>query len=115
ISVTDYARLPRFSQSLMLLPFAIWWTLGGIRAIDGFASHGVWALRDATHLIESLFIWAGFSFGARPGAMERIGRHLPAFLIFAFVYSLLYPFRELLAEYSPVIRGLADYEATLFF
>ena len=55
--IWDIKWLPRFSRSIFLLPFLLWWALGIGRALAAVSEHGLWALRDATHVIESLFLW----------------------------------------------------------
>ncbi|MGB1547503.1 MAG: hypothetical protein ACPHIA_03070, partial [Alphaproteobacteria bacterium] len=52
--LSDIRFLPRFGKTLFLLPFIIWWIAGLGRAYFAFPEYGLVALRDATHVIESL-------------------------------------------------------------
>src|SRR5437879_1192937 len=48
--------LTKMSRVINLTPFLIWWCFGLGRAIvDGF-EYGIWALRDAVQVIESLWL-----------------------------------------------------------
>lgn len=100
----NYSRvLGRLGQIVPLLPFGIWWTFGVGRALFDFMLHGSWALRDAAHVIESLFLLAGFVFAGDPRSLERFFAWLPRLLLIAVPYALLYPFREVIWSLSPTI------------
>ncbi len=98
-----------------IIPFLIWWALGIGRAIFAVPEHGMWALRDATHVIESLFLIVGFVFAARPGNIDRFFRWLPVILIFVCIYALGYPYATMLKSISPTITAAAGHEAAIFF
>lgn len=100
----NYTRtLGRMSQVVYLLPFMIWWGFGLSRALADASIHGFWALRDAAHVIESLFLVVGFVFAAYPSTLEKFFRWLPRLLIVTVAYSLLFPFPELTWSLSPKI------------
>lgn len=115
ITISDFKWLKSFGRSVFLLPFLIWWVLGLSRAIIGVQIHGVWALRDATHIVESLFIWIGFVCAARPVFVEQMFRWLPGILLVAGIYIFTYPFSITLQEYSPTVTALAGYSAPILF
>src|SRR5919197_6078709 len=68
--------LPRLSATVFLIPFLIWWVLGFSLVYSAVHEYGFWALRDANHVIESLFLIVGFAFASRPQFLERFFRWL---------------------------------------
>src|SRR3546814_14730112 len=70
--------LSRMSAAAILAPFLLWWGWGLTRLVFDAAAHGAWALRDATHLIESLYIGVGFSLAADPRAVPPLALGPPA-------------------------------------
>jgi hypothetical protein len=111
----ELRRLPAFAFAAPLVPLTIWWSLGFARAFIDTEEHGMWALRDASHVIDSLFLWIGFVAAATPAFMDRFSSWLRTCLNIGVVYSLCYPFRESLAAISPKLSAPAGYTASLFF
>ena len=107
--------LLRFSKVIVLAPFIVWWILGFFHAYWGILNHGMWALRDATHLIESLFLLIGFAFAGRPEAIETFFRWLPKILVVGSIYAIGYPFSELLKSISPTILTGSGQFVPVFF
>jgi hypothetical protein len=107
--------LLRFSKVIVLAPFIVWWILGFFHAYLGILNHGMWALRDATHLIESLFLLIGFTFAGRPEAIETFFRWLPKILVVGSIYAIGYPFSELLKSISPKILTGSGQFVPIFF
>lgn len=105
----------RLSRVILLTPFIIWWVMGFCHALWGISNHGMWALRDATHLIESLFIVVGFAFAGRPEAMDRFFRLLPKILVIGCIYAIGYPFSEKLMSISPTILAGSGHYVPIFF
>lgn len=113
--VFDLRRLQGFAAVAPLTPLLIWWTVGTLQAFRGLELHGIWALRDASHLIDSFFLWIAFVIAASPNFFERFSSWLRLVLNLGVFYALLYPFRETLREWSPRIWAPAGYSAPLFF
>jgi hypothetical protein len=113
--ISYFKLLPRLHATVLLAPFLIWWVLGLGRAVAGVPEYGMWSLRDATHVIESLFIITGFVFAARPGSIKGLSRWFPAILAVVCVYALGSPFEEQLQASSPTLTAGAGYETPLFF
>ncbi len=112
----NYARsIPRLGATVFLVPFFIWWAFGLSRAFLSVPEYGMWALRDATHVIESLFLLVGFSFAVRAEALARFFDWLPKILIAACIYALGYPFFEILQSWSPMLVGGAGQDVPLLF
>ena len=112
----NYQKLiQRTSAVISLIPFLIWWILGLSSAFISSSEHGFWALRDASHVIESLFLVVGFAFSERPQTFDRFFILLNKFLIFTCIYELGYPFRETLQSLSPTFIAGAGYKVSLLF
>ena len=95
--------LGQLGRVVHLLPFVAWWLFGLGRAAFDVTTGGFWALRDAAHVIESLFLLVGFVFAASPAALERFFKWLPVIVGIAACYGVLYPVRELFWTFSPTI------------
>lgn len=113
--LSDIRLLPRFSKALFLLPFLIWWTAGLGRSYFAFPEHGLVALRDATHVIESLFLWVGFIFATKEENIERLFRWLPWVLVICSIYAFGFPFQSLLKGYSPTVLSTAGESTAILF
>ena len=104
LATINYTRtLGLLHQTVYLVPFAIWWFFGLGRAMLDFSIHGAWALRDAAHVIESLFILAGFVFASDPRYVDKFFKWLPRFLVLGVIYAAFYPMRDVLWSISPTI------------
>lgn len=101
--------LPRFAKSALMIPFVIWLSVGFGHLLMGLPGHGMWALRDASHVIESLFLYIGFAFASNRGSLQRLNRWFPIALWVIFAYSFLYPFRNVLAPIMPTLSNMTDY------
>lgn len=111
----DVAKVGSFAQVAPITPLLIWWGFGFTKAAFGFYHHGIWAIRDASHLIDSLFIWIGFVVAATPGFLSAFSRWLRLICNIGVVYTLLYPLREQLASWAPKVPAPGGYAAPLLF
>lgn len=112
----DYRKLiPRMNKSVFILPLLLWWGYGLTRAGIGYFQHGFWALRDATSVIESLFLIVGFTYASQVHRYENLFKWLPKLLFVVVLYGLSFPFREMLAPLSPQITGGAGGVVPVFF
>lgn len=107
--------LPKFLNNRYIIPLLIWWGVGLGHILWNLPQYGIWAIRDASHIIESLFILVGFTFAGSAEAREQFKRWLPWMLSSVVLYSLTYPFRELLQPYSPILSGAQGQSVILFF
>ena len=107
--------LPRLAATVVLGPFLLWWAFGIGRAILAVPEYGLWALRDATHVIESLFLIVGFAVCFSSSALERFFRWLPVLLVIGVLYSFTAPFAGLLLPLSPTIVAAGGFETPVFF
>lgn len=112
----NYLKLfPKLARTVCLWPFIIWWVFGIGTAFAGVPDYGMWALRDATHVIESLFLIVGFVFAAQPNAIGKFFRWLGMLSVFICIYALGYPFSDTLWRYSPVVIAGAGNQVPIFF
>lgn len=95
----------RMSKVINVWPFFVWWLYIMIRVTEGAYNHGIWALRDATNILESLFILVGFAFTSRLSDFKKIIKWLPKVIIIGALYGLTYPFRDIFQEISPTITN----------
>jgi len=103
------------SKTVFLVPFLAWWTLGIGRSFMDAFEYGFWALRDANHVIESLFLVVGFAFVTRWQELERFFHWFKWILIISSIYALGYPWSETLQSLSPKLVAGAGHEVALFF
>lgn len=106
--------LGRLGTTVALLPLAMWWAFGVSRALFDFALHGAWALRDAAHVVESLFLLVGFVFASHPRTVERFYAWLPKLLIVCVLYGFLLPVQRDIWLLSPTITSGTGYDTPLF-
>jgi O-antigen ligase len=97
--------LGRLSLTVAIVPLGIWWTFGVGRALFDFGVHGTWALRDAAHVLESLFLLIGFVFAGDQKSLDRFFNWLPKLLVVCVLYGLLYPVRVEIWMLSPTITS----------
>lgn len=107
--------LKRFSQTLNSLPFILWWLVGITSALYYLNINGIWALRDATNIIESFFILVGFSLFSFDKYRNHIINNYHKYLLVLCVYGLSYPFGSYLQELSPKITAGAGHTVAIFF
>lgn len=95
--------------------FLAWWLLAFATVSLAIPDYGIWAIRSATHAIESLYIMIGITVGAYASTRERFFRFWDLVLSASFIYAMTAPFHPLLAPLSPTITALAGYTLPLFF
>ena len=106
--------LGRMSLTVAMVPLGIWWTFGVGRALFDFGIHGTWALRDAAHVLESLFLLVGFVFAGDQKSLERFFNWLPKLLLICVIYGLLYPVRVEIWMLSPTITSGTGFNVPIF-
>ena len=106
--------LGRMSLTVAMVPLGIWWTFGVGRALFDFGVHGTWALRDAAHVLESLFLLVGFVFAGDQRSLERFFDWLPKLLFICVLYGLLYPLRVEIWMLSPTITSGTGFNVPIF-
>lgn len=104
----------RLSRAVLFFPLLIWWGLGIGRSLYDATNSGPWAIRDASHVIESLFIVLGFVVAARPAMLRRILDLVPYALVIICAYGLFYPIKDTLAALSPTITSFNGLNVPVF-
>lgn len=102
--------LTRMTGVVNLTPFLIWWCFGLGRAIvDGF-EYGIWALRDAAQVIESLWLIVAFAVARKAENVETLFQWLKWLCVAYVVYAIGSPFQDSIASISPSIPQAATGE-----
>jgi hypothetical protein len=114
IGIDPRRILSRMNAAVMLAPFLLWWVWGLGHLAFNTAERGYWALRDATQLIESLFVIVGFSLAADPSTLQRLARWLRPILIVACLYGLLFVVGDQIIAISPTIPDASGYPVPIF-
>jgi len=114
LTINHTGVLGRLSLTVAMVPLAMWWTFGVGRALFDFGVHGTWALRDAAHVLESLFLLVGFVFAGDPRSLERFFDWLPKLLVIAVLYGLMYPIRDEIWQLSPTITSGTGFVVPIF-
>lgn len=98
------SALQEMRSVIRLFPLIAWWCYTIGLALSFTPEYGLWALRDASQAIDSLYLIVGYSFAARPNGVERLFRWLPAVLGVAVVYACVgFIFRTQIMAASPQI------------
>jgi hypothetical protein len=114
VSINLPRVVARMGITVVLTPFLVWWGWGFGRLAFDTVDRGFWALRDATQLIESLFLLVGFSLAAAPDATPRLIRWLRWIIIISCIYGLLYVFADQIIALSPKLSGASGQAVPIF-
>lgn len=107
--------LPRLNQMISVNLLFLWWGYIFLRTLPGLPKYGFWAFRDASNVIESLFILVGFSFLQRTEYFEKIFKWMPKLLFIGVLYGMTYPFAYILQPLSPKIISGSGQSVPIFF
>ena len=111
----DFKLLGAFAAAAPMSALIVWWSIGGVRLVIGAAIYGGWAMRDATSLLESSFLWIGFLVATYAGSGQSIWRWFDRVLSAGLCVALTYPFRGAIQAVSPKIPAVAGTPTPLFF
>jgi O-Antigen ligase len=103
--------LKHFLTTSLLFPISSLFIVCVIHLFSDLKSYGFWALRDANHVIETFYIYIGFSLSLQ--SIKFIFKHYNKFYIIGVFYSFLYPFREFITVYLPKIATSAGHQTTI--
>ncbi len=113
--ISSRRLLPVMAKEVWLLPVLMWWGLSLSRALIDVRSGGVWAFRDASQAIESLYLIVGFWFANSETSLLYFFRWLRRLFVVAICYGLLYPVSGTLQNFSPKVSGLGTSATPIFF
>jgi hypothetical protein len=106
--------LARMGAITSLFPFLLWWGWAAGHLIFDTATQGYWALRDATHLLDSLFVIVGFTLAGNPQTVARLAYWLRPIVVMCILYALLIGYGDEIAAASPTISGFAGRDIPIF-
>lgn len=96
--------LEEMGKVTCLIPFIVWWVFCIGWAALGIPDYGLWALRDASQAIDSLYLIVGFNYARNDDDLNRLVKWTPWVVGLAAVNTLVgYTFREEIAKISPTI------------
>jgi len=109
--------LPKMSRVVWLFPILLWWMLSLPRSLFDTTVGGVWAFRDASQAIESLYLIVGFGLVNSVDNVRYFFAWLRKVLLFIAFYGLLFPVSKTLQKLSPSLPhlGSATGSTGLFF
>jgi O-antigen ligase len=112
-------NIPRVIRQLnrvvWILPLLIWWIYGICRSLSAVPQHGMWALRDASQVLDSLYLIFGFTLALNPAKLERFFRFFYVVFFVGAVYDMSFPAGKFLANYTPHIPAAGGYSIPIFF
>jgi hypothetical protein len=106
--------LSRMSVMVFPVPFLLWWVWGFAHLLFSTVHDGYWALRDATQLIDSLFLLIGFTLAGNPRTVARLASWLRPIIVICCIYAMLIGYEEEFAAISPRISGISGIEIPIF-
>jgi hypothetical protein len=106
--------LSRMNATVFLFPFMIWWSWGFGRLIFDTMGQGFWAFRDATQLIDSLFLVVGFTLAGEPRTVARLAYWLRPIVIICCIYAMLFGYADDITAISPTLPGASGQAIAIF-
>lgn len=102
--IIDYLK-----KVVKIFPYIFWLIFGFIYLVVGFTAEGVWALRDGSHVIDSLYLIIGFFIISNKKNYNNLFIHLKYFTWIGLIYLLLFPIKGAIQGFLPTIAGTAGY------
>jgi hypothetical protein len=106
--------LSRMNAIVFLFPFLLWWSWGFGHLIFDTTGQGSWALRDATQLIDSLFLIVGFTLAGEPRTVARLAYWLRPIVIICCIYAMLFVYADEITAISPTLPGASGQAIPIF-
>ena len=113
-SINYGAALGRLAATITLVPLLLWWGWGFLRLGVDLRAHGIWAMRDALQLIESLFLLVGFAVISREWLIDRAFHWIGLILLLGCIYGLTYPVASTVRDFSPVVSSGHGLDVPIF-
>jgi hypothetical protein len=113
--ISTRTLLPVMAREVWMLPIVIWWGLSLTRMMFDAKGSGIWAFRDASQAIESLYLIVGFWFASNEAYLQYFFRWFRRLLTLAALYGLLYPISDKLQNLSPKVSGIGTGATPLIF
>jgi len=107
--------LIKINRITNIIPFLIWMLYGGTYIFFSYLDKGIWALRDGSHNIDSLYLLVGFIVLPNKKSFEFFIKTIGFSFFLALFYILLFPFQALLISLTPKIVSAAGHSISFFF
>ncbi len=102
--------------TINVLPvFIIFWGYITFSVAFSLIGYGVWALRDASHMLETTFLLVGFSAFGSVYFRKVFLKSISTFFFLSCLYSLTYPIGDVLKKFSPQLMAGSGQIVSLFF
>ena len=117
LSINYFSLLKKISFTNILTPYSIWFIYGFIFISFNLINRGIWALRDGSHIIDSLSILVGFAFFSSERNINLFFKILKFSFYIGLIYIFFWIFRDFFQDFGPTIKRVAGEggEASLFF
>ena len=117
ISINHFSLFKKISFSNFLTPYLMWFIYGFVLIAYGATSRGIWALRDGTYIIDSLFIFVGFAFFSSERNINLFFKLLIFCFYIGLFYTFIYLFKDSFLAFSPNVSPASGTERpiSLFF
>jgi len=96
-----------------ILPFIFWLLYGVFFIFSGYIQYGIWALRDGSHVIDSLFLIIGFFLVSSEKNYNFFFNNIKYLIYVGLIYVILLPFKNNIQSFIPNVAGAAGYNVTL--
>ena len=106
--------LSRMGAITSLFPFLLWWSWAFGHLIFDTVAQGYWALRDATQVVDSLFIIVGFTLAGNRQTVARLAYWLRPIVAMCILYALSVGYGYEIAAISPTLSGFAGRDIPIF-
>ena len=110
--IKPFIILNYLEKVVNIFPYIFWLTFGFIYLVVGFSREGIWALRDGSHVIDSLYLIIGFFIISNEKNYENLFLYLKYFTWIGLVYLLLFPFKESIQSFLPSVMGSSGFNVS---
>tara|TARA_B110000046_G_scaffold184399_1_gene222791 strand:+ start:32 stop:1336 length:1305 start_codon:yes stop_codon:yes gene_type:complete len=110
--IKPFIILNYLEKVVNIFPYIFWLTFGLIYLVVGFSREGIWALRDGSHVIDSLYLIIGFFIISNSDNYRNLFIHLKYFVWIGLVYLLLFPFKESIQSFLPSVMGSSGFNVS---
>tara|TARA_B110000305_G_C19382752_1_gene610518 strand:+ start:74 stop:1402 length:1329 start_codon:yes stop_codon:yes gene_type:complete len=112
-SLNIFRTLRNLTLIINILPFLLWLIYGLSLVVIGYLQHGIWALRDGVHIIDSLYFFAGFYLLSNEKYYTIFFKHIKYFIIIAVIYIFFLPFKNIIQDILPQINSAQGSHASI--
>ena len=107
MSINHFSVFKKISFTNILTPYWIWFIYGFFFICLDATNRGIWALRDGSYIIDSLFILVGFVFFSSERNIVFFFKILKFSFYLGLIYILFWIFKDFFRNFSPIISKIA--------